>query len=126
MTTVKIQGYFLPIHNSGWPDTPSKKINLLIDHEARDKITNVARFLTGSDEPKVPIKRKGSDILLTVAVSDVILCTNDGAAASLSNLLGLEIMMNIKVQKYALTSKYEKNAGTKIVGVSTKLMSASV
>lgn len=125
MSTIKIRGHFLPTYNAGWPDVPTKKINLLIDYENREKILNVAQSLTGITEPKTPLSRKGSDILLTVSLSDVALYTNDGAAASISDLLGLEITVALKAQRYSLTSKYEKNAGAKIIGISLKLLSAS-
>jgi len=58
-------------------------------------------------------------------VSNIAEYTLGGDASSIRELLGREINVNLKVQRYTLTSKYEKNYGEKIAGVTAKLMSAS-
>jgi len=122
---INIHGYLLELHNPGLSEntTAPKKITLLIDYDSHDKYMNVAKNLAG-ENAKTSIKRKGGDILLTVNVSDVALYTVGGAAASIRALLGLEIDVKLKIQRYTLTSKYEKNLGEKIAGISAKLVSA--
>ncbi len=84
----------------------------------------VAKSLAG-EYAKTPIIRRGGDILLAVNVSDIAMYSNAGQAASLLDLLGKEITVKIKLQKYSLTSKFAKNQGEKISGVSIKMIEAS-
>jgi hypothetical protein len=124
---MNITGHFLETYNPGFlqnPDTAPKKITILIDYDNHDKYMNVAKSLAG-ENAKTSITRRGTDVLLTVNVDLLAMYTVDGAAASIRELLGHEINIRLKVQRYSLTSKYEKNYGEKIAGVSAKLLSAS-
>jgi hypothetical protein len=121
-----IQGYFLETYNEGIKESEvaPKKITLLIDYDSHDKFMRVTNNLAG-EHAKTSIVRRGGDILLTVNVSNIAEYTLGGDASSIRELLGREINVNLKVQRYTLTSKYEKNYGEKIAGVTAKLMSAS-
>lgn len=119
---INLKTHYLEIHQDNISDK-NKKINLLLDWDNRDKFMKVAKNLAG-ENGKTPINHRGNDTLLTVTVSDVVLCYLNGSAAALSDLLGNEITVNLKLQRYSLTSKFEKNKGEKITGVSAKLIKA--
>lgn len=129
MQTMKMRGHFLETYNGDFcaaiaKDLVPKKIVLLLDYTEKDKFMNVATNLAGANT-KTTISRHGSDILISLTIDALVTCSLDEKAATLNDLLGKEIICDIKITRYSLTSKFEKNRGEKIVGVSTKLKAAT-
>ncbi len=121
---MKITGHFLPIYNEDFLKGV-KKIKILVDHAARDKIVRACESLAGVG-CKIPITNHGSDLLLNISVPAVAKYTSDGLASSLAELLGNEVNVEIKLQKYTIVSKYERNKGEKITGTKIGLIGMSM
>jgi hypothetical protein len=132
MQTVKIRGHFLETYNGDFcaaiaKGLVPKKLVLLLEYTEREKFMNVANNLAAS---KTPISRRGTDILLTVNIDPLVMVfTNvDGVAvaSSLPDILGNEVTAELRVQRYSLVSKFEKNLGERVTGVHATLKSLSV
>jgi hypothetical protein len=113
MQTVKLRGYFLPMHNPDVENAPKKIHILLSEKENIDKIKRCAKNLAG-DNAKIPVKNK----VLCATVNTTVLCYGEeGVASSFKDIIGNEVTVTIQLKRYSFKSKYEKNLGEKITGV---------
>ena len=112
MTSVKIKAHYLPYYQE---DVPAGKICLLIsDPESRQKIRNVTENLCG-EGAKLPLKWHKKDCKL-IAKADKVRCMKGRETCILSEMLGLEVDVELELRKYSIVSKYESNRGEKIQG----------
>jgi hypothetical protein len=125
---IRIKAHYLETYN----DSSKKSIELLVDWDTRTKLRNIVNTLTGfrdddptAPKPKSPIHKLGDDNLLTVSIPPIAHYEMNGQPTkSITDLLGNEIEVEIKLSKYQLVSKFESNKGQKIIGVSAKLVRA--
>ena len=121
---IKIQAYYLPAYQ---PDTNEQNktvtITLLVtDADSRKKIDNTARALTGHNSPKTPLQWNRGGWLFPVKVPTNAYFEMGGEPCTMDDLLGSIVNARITLRKYAFRSKYEKNQGQLVIGVTATLI----